>query len=545
MSDWGAQHTTVASALGGLDMAMPGDGARNAYGGFWGGALTEAVLNGTVPQWRLDDMVVRIMAAYYKVNINKFRTRPEINFSAWTRPNTTVGPLHFTSNTSFAEVNKHVNVQADHAVIIREMAAKSVVLLKNTGSALPLKAPKSIAVIGEDAQDPPGGPNACDDNRCYRGTLSMGYGSGTANYPYLVSPVTALKAQADADSTVFTNTKSNWDLAAAQEAAASASVAVVFASATAGENFITIGGNAGDRNNLTLWNGGDELIRAVAAVNPNTVVVLHTVGPVLLDYARDHPNITAILWAGLPGQESGNALADVLYGRVNPQGRSPFTWARHATDYPVEITTRATTVPPSQNFSEGVFIDYRHFQQANITPIWEFGYGLSYTQFRYSDLSVKVAPATYKPAGGLTPPAPTYGTIDRNETYTIPEGFRKIRPYVYPWVTAPVPAAPTPPAVVPATNGSAQPVLPASGGPGGNVGLYDVVDTINFTVESVDKVAGTDSSAFNARGCSHCSSPSGRCPGRFRPAWDRQSSRSPARCLGRQTLRGPTRPPRY
>ncbi len=99
------------------------------------------------------------------------------------------------------------------------MVAKLVVLLKNIGAALPLNAPRSIAVIGEDVRDSPGGPNACDDNTCYRGTLLTGYGSGTADYPYRVSRVAALKAPADADSTVFTNAKSNWDLAAAREAA--------------------------------------------------------------------------------------------------------------------------------------------------------------------------------------------------------------------------------------------------------------------------------------------------------------------------------------
>jgi beta-glucosidase len=171
MSDWGAQHTTLGSALGGLDMAMPGDGGPLPYRALWGGALTEAILKGDVPQWRLDDMVVRIMAAYFKVHTGNYTSRPDINFSAWT--NQTTGPLHPSSNQSITVVNEFVNVQADHAALIREIGAKSIVLLKNSRNLLPLSRPASIVVIGDDAQDPPGGPNACPDRGCFSGTIAM------------------------------------------------------------------------------------------------------------------------------------------------------------------------------------------------------------------------------------------------------------------------------------------------------------------------------------------------------------------------------------
>ena len=257
MSDWGAQHATEASALAGLDMAMPGDGARNAYNSLWGGALTEAILAGSIPRWRLDDMVIRIMAAYYKVHVGNYTERPDINFSAWT--NQTTGYLYQSAKQGSTVVNEHIDVQSDHAKLIREIGAKSIVLLKNVNGTLPLNKPKSIAIIGEDAQDNPGGPNSCPDRNCNKGTLAMAYGSGTADFPYLISPATALKAQADTDNTTFVNIKGNWDLDAAKSAAAVAEAAIVFANADAGENFITIDGNAGDRNNLTLWNGGDEV----------------------------------------------------------------------------------------------------------------------------------------------------------------------------------------------------------------------------------------------------------------------------------------------
>lgn len=87
----------------------------------------------------------------------------------------------------------------------------------------------------------------------------------------------------------------------------------------------TSDGNAGDRKNLTLWHGGDALINATTFYCPNTVVVIHAVGPVNVEKWIDHPNVTAVLFAGLPGQESGNSLVDVLSGRVNPSARLVFS----------------------------------------------------------------------------------------------------------------------------------------------------------------------------------------------------------------------------
>jgi beta-glucosidase len=255
---------------------------------------------------------------------------------------------------------------------------------------------------------------------------------------------------------------------------------------------LTIDGNAGDRNNLTLWNGGDALIKAVAGANNNTVVILHTVGPVLIDYAKAHPNITAILWAGLPGQESGRSLVDVLYGAVNPQGRSPFTWAKQESDYGPQLLYKSTTNPPSQEFTEGVFIDYRHFQKAHIEPLWEFGFGLSYTDFRYENISVTpLKPAAYRPAGGMTAKAPAFGNTNRSAAANaLPEGFARVNPYIYPWLNGTtVPEMVAAPATS-KTNGSAQPVLPAGGSPGGNKGLYEDLYKIEFMARNVGKVAG-------------------------------------------------------
>ena len=139
----------------------------------------------------------------------------------------------------------------------------------------------------------------------------------------------------------------------------------------------------GHRKNLTAWANGDDLVLAVAAQNNNTIVVGHSVGPLIVEPWIDHPNVTAVcfffhpasnhvlssfilrsqvVWAGLPGQESGNSLADVLYGDWNPSGRLPYTIAKRLEDYPAQITSGGGPFDViSIPYSEGLFIDYRHF----------------------------------------------------------------------------------------------------------------------------------------------------------------------------------------
>ncbi|RYP74459.1 hypothetical protein DL770_007599 [Monosporascus sp. CRB-9-2] len=491
VSDWAAQHSGVNSALAGLDMTMPGSGSNEPYNSYWGGALTEAVLNGTVPQWRLDDMVVRIMAAYYKVGRDK--TRIPINFSTWV--NTTTGYRHFAAGRDNTTVNYHVNVQGDHAELIREIAAKGTVLLKNENSALPLTKPLSIAVIGEDAQSDPNGPNACLHKYCTAGTLAVGWGSGAADFPYLIAPADALKKQAEADGTAFTNVESNWDLDAARAAARDAWVAVVFVNANSGTGTVLTNGNFGDRGNLTLDNGGDNLIAAVASVNSNTVVVIHSVGPVLMDHFKTHPNVTAILWAGLPGQESGNSITDVLYGKVNPQGRTPFTWGKAQSDWGITTLIESDDEMPETDFDEGVFIDYRHFDKKGIEPSWEFGFGLSYTNFTYSDLNIKAAGAPdYEPAMGETSPAPTFGKVDKNPASAMPPpDFERLPKFIYSWINdTDIPCCGTPNLPEGSRDVSAQPLLAASGAPGGNPGLYETVFTVTASVENTGPLQGAE-----------------------------------------------------
>jgi Glycosyl hydrolase family 3 C-terminal domain len=136
--------------------------------------------------------------------------------------------------------------------------------------------------------------------------------------------------------------------------------------------------------NLTAWHNGDNLVSAVASRHNNTIVIVHSTGPVLMPWAL-HENITAILWAGVPGQEAGNSLADILYGTWNPSGRLPFTIARQESDYGARIQYGEQVV----TYSEGLNVDYRWFDAHGIDPLFEFGFGLSYSAFEYSRLEVE------------------------------------------------------------------------------------------------------------------------------------------------------------
>ncbi|QRV99617.1 glycoside hydrolase family 3 protein [Ceratobasidium sp. AG-Ba] len=371
MSDWQATHSTISAARG-LDMTMPGDIVFNSLTSYFGSNLTDYVKNGTIPEDRVTDMAERIVAAWYLLGQDK--DYPPVNFDAFRR----YAP----------ENNSHVDVQGDHDKLVREMGAASTVLLKNVNGTLPLKKPISISLIGSDAGPAIRGPNGYNDRGGIDGTLAMGWGSGTAEFPYLISPLEAIQQQARADHTSIGWWLNDWDLAGAANAAANSDVAVVFIASDSGEQYITFDGNEGDRNNLTAWNNGDELVKAVAGVNGNTVVVVHSVGPLILEPWVDHPNVTAILWAGLPGQESGNSLVDVMYGAYNPSGKLPYTVARSPSDYSAQIVYDDPSVEPQIPYSDGLAIDYRWFDAHNIEPRYEFGFGLSYTTFEYSKLNV-------------------------------------------------------------------------------------------------------------------------------------------------------------
>jgi beta-glucosidase len=175
---------------------------------------------------------------------------------------------------------------------------------------------------GSDAGPQPGGPNQFSDNGGNAGILAMGWGSGTANFTYLVSvricalasvpsihplipphlptqPLEAIQARARQDHTSVNWHLDDFDLARAGNVAIQGDVALVFINSDSGEGYITVDGNEGDRKNLTAWHGGDALVQAVAAQNPNTVVVVHSVGPLIVEPWIEHPNITAVSFVSL------------------------------------------------------------------------------------------------------------------------------------------------------------------------------------------------------------------------------------------------------
>ncbi|RMY61699.1 hypothetical protein D0863_11192 [Hortaea werneckii] len=508
LSDWQAQHSGVASALAGLDMTMPGDVVFNSADSFWGTNLTIAVLNGTVPQWRLDDMATRIVAGWYYVDRASNEAENAPNFSSWT--DDTYGFEHYYAQEDYTQINWHYDVRQDHAADIRNQAAKGTVLLKNTG-ALPLTGKEQLtAVFGSDAGENPWGPNGCADRGCDNGTLAMGWGSGTAEFPYLVTPLEAIKAKVRSNGKSIEGITDDYAYSQINSLANSAAqvdgACIVFANADAGEGYIIVDGNEGDRNNLTLWHNGNDLISNVSSYCPNTIVVMHTVGPVLVDSFYENPNVTAIIWAGIPGQESGNSIVDVLYGDENPGGKSVFTWGRNRGSYGVDLLYEPNNgvLAPQQDFEEGVFIDYRAFDRLDETPIYEFGFGLSYTTFSYSNLNVQNMNAgEYTPTEGNTPSAPVLGSISNNTSdYLFPDYINRIYAYIYPYLNSTnlrqSSADPMygvnhtyPPG---SYDSGPQPYLPAGSrvSPGGNEALYDVLFTVTAEITNTGDVVGDE-----------------------------------------------------
>jgi beta-glucosidase len=361
LSDWGGTHSTAKAALAGLDMDQPGDD------NFFSGPLKQAVLSGAVPQARLDDMVHRIVRSMFA---NDVIDHPPVR--------KVVDPFR----------------GRDDAQKIEE---EGLVLLQNTGGILPLSAAKtrSIAVIGGHADvgvlsgggsaqvDSPGG-NAIDPN--------MGASAwGKAVY-FPSAPLRYIREQAAPGASIAFDPGT--DPAASAKAASSAQIAIVFVTQWMSEGM--------DSATLSLPDHQDALISAVAAANPNTIVVLENGGPVSMPWAR---NVKAILESWYPGIGGGQAIANVLFGRVNPSGKLPVTFAATETDLPhptvAGLTDRTTNNGAdgsggrnqARNFPvdynvEGMAVGYRWFQEKNKQPLFPFGFGLSYTHFAYSNLKV-------------------------------------------------------------------------------------------------------------------------------------------------------------
>ncbi|TKA27515.1 hypothetical protein B0A50_04345 [Salinomyces thailandicus] len=517
-SDWLAQRSGVAAALAGLDMSMPGDGLIWQDGkALWGAELTRAALNGSVPMERLNDMVLRVVAAWYQLGQDDEEKWPSLkdggkpNFSSWTDDE--IGELHPGASNSqeMGVVNHFVDVRqtkegGDHDELAREIAREGIVLVKNEPKTLPLSRNGSslnsgaqdgkvrVGIFGEDAFSNPKGPNACADRGCNEGTLAMGWGSGAAEFPYLVSPAEALHASFDRQTVEITDWKTN-DVKNVDGTAAAQDFCLVFISSDSGEGFISWNGVKGDRNDLFPQKGGDDLVKHVAGTcggrdergSPlgRTIVVLHTVGPTILERWIGHIGVHAVLIAHLPGEESGNALADIIFGDYYPSGHLPYTIAQRPEDYgPTSaILTTPNAIVPQQNFSEGLYFDYRWFDAQKITPRYPFGYGLSYTEFEISDVhlanhaQLNISPfPSARPNSSIAPPAISTQIPDPASALW-PENLKRLKKYVYPYLTSPPQPPRSPPQQPPP-----HPLSPAGGAQGGNPDLYTTIATLRATI---------------------------------------------------------------
>jgi beta-glucosidase len=345
MTDWDAAHSTVNAALNGLDQEQP----ENLY---FGSKLKDAVIAGQVPQSRIDDMTHRILRAMIASGLFE----------------------HPTTVTS-------INAAAD-AAVAQETAEQGSVLLKNDGT-LPLNssAVKSIAVIGSHADigvlsgggsaqvTPVGGAALIEGQPCP---------PCWSRVLWIPSPPLAAIKKLATGATVTYNDGS--DRTAAAALAASADVAVVFVSQWASEGMDLPSLNFTDVIHASPIDQ-DALVFAVAAANPHTIVVMENGGPQITPWIN---NVSAILEAWYPGQKGGDAIANILFGAVNPSGKLPMTFPASVADLPrpVIATPPDSTTPFVVDYNiDGLNVGYKWYERQNITPLFPFGFGLSYTTF--------------------------------------------------------------------------------------------------------------------------------------------------------------------
>jgi beta-glucosidase len=370
MSDWGAVHSTVKAANGGLDQQS---GQELDKGPYFQEPLKQAVASGAVPVARLDDMVARYLTGL--IETGAFDTPAPAAALAIDYPR--------------------------HAAVAQRAAEAGIVLLKNEGGILPLAAgARRIVLIGGHADVGVLSGGGSSQVRSVGGApievpLTSGAASSFARVTYHASsPLRAIQAAMPQAQVRFVDGK---DVAAAAAAAKAADLAIVFATQWTTE--------AQDVPNLSLPDGQDALIAAVAAAQPRTVAVMETGGPVLMPWLSRVP---AVVQAWYPGQKGGEALANILTGRVNPSGRLPITFPASAAQPPrpapvgldtlntLEGQAAANPANASQyelksfpvDYVEGADVGYRWYERSGQRPLFPFGHGLSYTSFAYRNAKV-------------------------------------------------------------------------------------------------------------------------------------------------------------
>jgi len=376
MSDWGALHSTVKGALAGLDQES---GQELDTQAFFGAPLARAVADGQVPQARLDDMVRHILTGMIA---NGLMDDPV--------PDRPV-PIDY----------------AAHADVAQRAAEAGMVLLKNDREMLPFaKTARTIVLIGGHADVGVLSGGGSSQVRSVGGVpveLMPPAGSEPAGFARITwhnsSPMAAIRAAAPGATVTYIDGR---DPAAAAAAARNADLTIVFAWQWQTE--------AMDAETLALPENQDATIDAVAAANPRTLVVLETGGPVLMPWLAKVP---AVLEAWYPGQRGGPAIARALFGDIDPGGRLPMTFPASVAQTPrpavvgMDLLHAADAkraagasdvggsgqVPPfAVEYPEGANVGYRWFSARGERPLFAFGYGLSYANFRYSDVHAHGGP---------------------------------------------------------------------------------------------------------------------------------------------------------
>jgi beta-glucosidase len=352
MSDWGAVHSLDAANKG-LDQES---GQQIDKQVFFDKPLKAGLADGSFKKATLDGMVHRILRSMFAQGaVDHPPTKTEIDYDA-------------------------------DALIAQHDAEQGVVLLKNAPGALPLaKAARRIAVIGSHADVgvlsgggssqvlPVGGPAL---------SLKLGGTGMMAQFRTQVwdpsSPLKAIKAKAVGAAVDY---DPGTDPAAAAALAKGADVAIVFV------NQWMIEGE--DAKTLQLPGRQDALVSAVAAANPHTIVVMETGNPVLMPWLD---RVSAVMEAWYPGARGGEAIANILFGDVNPSGHLPLTFPRSEAQLPRPALPGLggdEKVPFDVAYPEGANLGYRGYEATRQTPLFPFGFGLSYTSFRYSNLTVR------------------------------------------------------------------------------------------------------------------------------------------------------------
>ena len=351
MSDWGATHSTAGAALAGLDQES---GWVFDHEPYFGAPLRAAVAAGKVPAKRLDDMAMRILRSMFAVGLV---THPIDDDPP---------PIDFIADAQIAEADE----------------AQGIVLLKNAGGILPLaRATKRLLVVGGHADRGVISGGGSSMVFPVGGNAVPGLGPPGFPGPVVYLPSSPLAALMGRSPVARIRYLSGDDIEAAARAAQWADRVIVFATQWAAE---------GEDVSLTLPDNQDELIAAVAAANPHTIVVLETGGPVLMPWLHQ---VAGVLEAWYPGSGGGDAIAAVLTGAVDPSGRLPVTFPESLQQLP-HVKLPGAGLPAGQAFDveyrAGATTGYKWYGLHGLEPLFPFGYGLSYTRFTYSGLKARV-----------------------------------------------------------------------------------------------------------------------------------------------------------